>query len=349
MTDQLLIETAERALGAVASFDAIQAAEQRRWAPEIWDAVAEIGLPWISVPESAGGVGGTLSEAVAVLVIAGRHAAPIPLAETGLLGGWLLAAGGLEVGEGALSVVPGRAEDDLHLEGGLLSGSAHRVPWAGQVERIAALVEGQIVVLRPEQGQIVELSNLAGEPRDTIRFSGIEPEAVVPAPAGIDADALRFRGALSRAALMAGALQAMCELTVAYSSERKQFGKAIGSFQAVQALLVRVGEEAALVDLAVQVAALEAERAQGRFEIAAAKLLADDAARTASRAAHQAHGAMGMTQEYPLHQLSRRLWSWRAEYGDAVWPRRLGNAVVELGADQLYRAVAEGSASGISL
>ena len=262
MTDQLLIETAERALGAVASFDAIQAAEQRRWAPEIWDAVAEIGLPWISVPESAGGVGGTLSEAVAVLVIAGRHAAPIPLAETGLLGGWLLAAGGLEVGEGALSVVPGRAEDDLHLEGGLLSGSAHRVPWAGQVERIAALVEGQIVVLRPEQGQIVELSNLAGEPRDTIRFSGIEPEAVVPAPAGIDADALRFRGALSRAALMAGALQAMCELTVAYSSERKQFGKAIGSFQAVQALLVRVGEEAALVDLAVQVAALEAERAQ---------------------------------------------------------------------------------------
>ena len=146
---------------------------------------------------------------------------------------------------------------------------------------------------------------------------------------------------------MAGALLAMSDLSAAYTSERKQFGQVVGRFQAVQVLLVMCAEEAALVDLAAQVMACEAERGDGRFEIAAAKVLADDAARVATRAAHQAHGAIGMTQEYSLHQLSRRLWSWRAEYGDRVWPERVGRAVVAHGADDLYRAIAEGSTSGI--
>jgi acyl-CoA dehydrogenase len=148
---------------------------------------------------------------------------------------------------------------------------------------------------------------------------------------------------------MAGALLAMSELTVEYTSERRQFGQAVGRFQAVQLHLVRCAEEAALVDLAVQVAAREADRGDARFEIASAKLLADDAARVASRAAHQAHGAIGMTQEYALHHLSRRLWAWRAEYGDRTWPERLGRAVATTGPDNLYRVIAEGSASGISM
>jgi acyl-CoA dehydrogenase len=54
-----------------------------------------------------------------------------------------------------------------------------------------------------------------------------------------------------------------------------------------------------------------------------------------------------MTQEYSLHQLSRRLWSWRAEYGDRTWPDRIGRAVLAHGRDDLYRVIAEGSASGI--
>jgi acyl-CoA dehydrogenase len=223
------------------------------------------------------------------------------------------------------------------------------VPWARRVERIVALVDGQVLSLDPARAQIAPVRNLAGEPRDTVHFDAVAPEELASAPSGVDRAALEARGALSRAALMAGALGAMSELTVAYAAERRQFGKPVASFQAVQALLVRGAEEAALVDLAVQHAAREATRGPARFEIAAAKLLADDAARLATSASHQAHGAMGMTQEYPLHQLSRRLWSWRAEYGDGVWPRRLGDAIVELGPDRLYRAIAEGSGSGISL
>ena len=103
------------------------------------------------------------------------------------------------------------------------------------------------------------------------------------------------------------------------------------------------------MDLAVQVAARECDRGEASFEIAVAKTLANDAARIASRAAHQAHGAMGMTQEYLLHQYTRRLWAWRSEYGDAAWVSTLGEAVVALGADHHFHIIADGSASGIEL
>jgi acyl-CoA dehydrogenase len=345
--DPLLVETADRALADTCTHEAVQAAERDGWAPTIWDTVAAIGLPWVGVPEAAGGAGGTIADAVAVLGLAGRHAAPVPLAETGFLGGWLLATTGLPVGTGPLAAVPGRPEDDLRLEGGRLYGTAHRVPWARAAERVVALVDGHVVTVAPHHARIEPGTNLAGEPRDTVQFDGVEPDDAADAPEGVDSDALLVRGALTRAALMAGALLAMSDRTVAYTGERRQFGQAVGRFQAVQAHLVRGAEEAALVDLAVQVAAREAERGDARFEIASAKLLADEAARTATRAAHQAHGAIGMTQEYSLHQLSRRLWSWRAEYGDRLWPERVGRAVVAHGADGLYRVVAEGSASGV--
>jgi len=346
--DPLLLDTAERAFADTCTHEAIQAAERDGWAPAVWDTAAGIGLPWIGVPEDAGGAGGTVADAVAVLGVAGRHAAPIPLAETGLLAGWLLAAAGLPIGTRANTVVPGRGEDDLRFEGDRLHGTAHRVAWARAAERIVALVDGKVVAVAPGRALVVPDTNLAGEPRDTVVFDGVVVDEVADAPDGVDADALMFRGALTRAGLMAGALLAMADLTVVYTGERRQFGQPIGRFQAVQAHLVTCAEEAALVDLAVQVAAREADRGSARFEIASAKLLADNAARVATRAAHQAHGAIGMTQEYSLHRLSRRLWSWRAEYGDSTWPDRLGRAVADTGPDALYRVIAEGSASGIT-
>ena len=347
--DTLLFDTAERALADTCTHEALQTAERDGWAPTVWDTAAQIGLPWIGVPEAAGGAGGTVADGVAVLGVAGRHAAPVPLAESGLLAGWLLASSGLPIPPGPTTVVPGHAGDDLRLDGNRLHGRASRVPWASRAERIVALVDGHVVAVAPARARIEPLANLAGEPRDTVVFEGAEVDEMTEAPTGVDADALRFRGALTRAALMAGALLAMAELTAEYTSERRQFGQAVGRFQAVQAHIVRAAEEAALVDLAVQVAAREADRGDARFEIASAKLLADDAARIATRAAHQAHGAIGMTQEYRLHHLSRRLWSWRAEYGDRTWPERLGRAVVDYGPDDLYRVIADGSASGISV
>lgn len=349
MTDDVLLDTTEKAFATVCTFEAVQEAQARGWAPEVWEVATSIGLPWIGVPEAAGGAGGTLGDALAVLRIAGAHAAPIPLAETGVLAGWLLAQAGLPIGDGPLTVVPGRREDDLRLDGGRLAGRAHRVPWAAAAARIVALVDGQVVSVAPHRAIIDPATNVAGEPRDTVTFDHVDPDESAPAGSGVDPDTLRYRGALSRVALMAGALEATAAITASYTMQRVQFGKPIGSFQAVQAHVVKAAEEAALVDLAAQVAAREAERHPAHFEIAAAKAVANNAARVATRAAHQAHGAMGMTQAYPLHQLTRRLWAWRAEYGDSTWAARIGQAATTHDPDNLYRVIADGSPSNIAI
>ena len=149
---------------------------------------------------------------------------------------------------------------------------------------------------------------------------------------------------MSRVALMAGALERMSEITIEYTNERRQFGKAVATFQAVQEHLVHAAQDAAVVSMAATAMAGALARGDARFEIAAAKLLATRAATSATRAAHQAHGAMGMTREYPLHHFSRRLWSWRSEYGDErFWGATLGRAVAAAGADALYPVVTGGS------
>jgi acyl-CoA dehydrogenase len=80
----------------------------------------------------------------------------------------------------------------------------------------------------------------------------------------------------------------------------------------------------------------------GEHEIAAARVIVDDAISVGTRASHQAHGAMGVTREYPLHQLTRRLWSWRHEWGTTRgWRRELGSSVAARGADELYDLITE--------
>ena len=145
---------------------------------------------------------------------------------------------------------------------------------------------------------------------------------------------------MTRIALMAGALDRVYEITVRYASERHQFGRPIGSFQAVQRHLVTIAQQAALAGVAADARA----RRPGGFEIAAGKLLANRAALSAGRAAHQVLGARGTTREHPLGALTCRLWAWRSEYGNEHrWSTRLGAAAVRAGADRLYPAITGGS------
>ncbi|HEX5225752.1 MAG TPA: acyl-CoA dehydrogenase family protein [Solirubrobacteraceae bacterium] len=321
MSDWLLIDGARRLFAETCTHEVVQAAEAEQWSSLVWDAAAGAGYASLSELE--------LADALAVLTVAGEHAAPVPLAEAALAG-WLVG----ETVAGPVSVAPGGG---LRIEGDSVSGLARRVPWGHAVERIVAVVEGQAVVLSVASAVRVERhANLAGEPRDTLVFEAAQPEEVRAAACD-----LRERGALTRVALMAGALAAMARLTVAYAGERRQFGRPIARFQAVQQHLVCVAQEAALVGAAAEGVA----RAPGLFEIAAAKVLAARAALAASRAAHQVHGAMGMTQEYRLHHFSRRLWAWREEYGDEQhWAARLGEALAVAGAENLYPAITGGSA-----
>ncbi len=325
----------------------IRDAEASGWSEPLWKALQQSGFSDVPGPEELGGAGGGVADAVQLLRAAGAHAAPVPLAEAGLVGGWLLASAGLALPEGVRTVVPPTAT--LRLDDGRLFGTATAVAWGHRAEHVVALVDGVVVLApgpaAPSGGPAVRRGvNLADEPRDTVVFDGVQVTARADAPSEVTEQALWERTALGRAALMAGAIRAVAAMTLRYSGEREQFGRPIGRFQAVQAHLVTIHQQAAVVASAVDgaVEALEAGRAS--FEIACAKLLADRAAQLVTAAAHQTHGAIGMTKEYPLHHLTRRLWAWRDEAGGHHrWADRLGGAVVARGPDALYPAIQCGS------
>jgi acyl-CoA dehydrogenase len=149
-------------------------------------------------------------------------------------------------------------------------------------------------------------------------------------------------GAFIRVALSAGALDAALAMSIEHVNTRQQFGKPLGKFQAVQQSLAVFAVEAAAVNVAgaAAAAALDAvERVGGdaTFEIAAAKLRTNMAVGIGTGIAHQVHGAIGFTQEYPLHPLTRSLMRWRSECGnDAYWAGILGGLACANGGAGLW-------------
>ena len=144
-------------------------------------------------------------------------------------------------------------------------------------------------------------------------------------------------GALARAAQMAGALESILAQSVRYATERKQFGRPIGAFQAIQHQLAILAGHTAASGMAAANACRAAERGDPTFEVAAAKVRVGEAAGVGASIAHQTHGAIGFTYEHSLHFSTRRLWSWRAEFGsESVWAAELGRRAAARGADQLW-------------
>jgi acyl-CoA dehydrogenase len=337
--DSLVAQTVERLLVDCCTPEALERAKTEGWCAPVWDSLVAADFTRISLPEEAGGSGGSLGDAADVLKALGRYAASVPFAETALLGGWLLAQAGLTIPDGPIAVAP----ELLHLREERVVGRT-RVAWAGPACGIAAIVDtpdGLVVALiDPSDVHMEPGSNLAGEARETVTFDIPLTGALQAAQADVDIGSLRRRGALSRVLLMAGAAEAMSDLTVRYTHERQQFGQPIVRFQAVQQHLVTVAQCAAQLSVAADLAVRALEQRTAELEIAAAKVIADEAAVAGTRAAHQAHGAMGLTREYPLQRLSRALWSWRYEYGHArSWNRLLGDLAVEAGADNLFSLV----------
>jgi len=297
----------------------------------LWRSVEELGLPLVGIDEDNGGSGGSLLDLLAVMEGAGHFAVALPLAETSLAA-WLLASSGAELPAGPLSVVPDPGE--LTLAGGRLTGTAAHVPWVRGTARIVALLPDessrmQVVSIKPENLEVTAGADLAGMPRDTIRAIDV---AVDSYPAEMGVDDVLLRGALLRSAQMAGAITAVFELTKTYVGQRVQFGKPIGMFQAVQAHLVELAQASALSALSVDRAGAAPLRGPASFEIVATKSLANRHAGLVTRAAHQAHGAIGMTQEYSLQLFSRRLHTWRGDFGDETRLNlRLGAAMAKRG------------------
>lgn len=347
---RMLLESMNRLFEDKATKQVIDRSETGEFASELWRVVAETGVPLAALPEAAGGADAEWSDLYAVLRSAGRYAVPLPLAET-MLAGWIAASAGLELSDGPMTVGPVRGGDSLNVvrdgNGWRLSGRVSRIPYASHVAKTVLIADGpdgeMAVALEGTGGaDVIQGKNIANEARDTLAFQRLRLSADVVGALGkgVSRGALYRRGALARATMMSGALERAMDMAVSYAQERVQFGRPISKFQAVQQnLAVLAGQTAAAVAAAnLGIEALGKTDAEREiFLIAVAKTRVGEAATMACEIAHQVHGAIGFTKEYALQLSTRRLWSWREEFGsDPEWAARVGQYACANGADGLW-------------
>ncbi|MBV9861461.1 MAG: acyl-CoA/acyl-ACP dehydrogenase [Alphaproteobacteria bacterium] len=353
MADSIIVDTATRIFQDLCEPAIVNDAETGEWPQALWQALEENGLPLAWVPDDLGGAGAELLDGFAVLRVAGRFAAPVPIAET-LLAGWLLAQARIAAPAGPMTIAPVHRDGNIELGAdGTLRGRARHVPFARQARHIAVLCRrdgARAVALVEGAGLAVSgATSLAGEPRDEVQFDGAVPQQIGPVPAGLDEAALCLLGAAARTQQMAGALERILDMSVQHALDREQFGRPIGKFQAVQHNLATLAGDVAAAGAAADAAAealagsgIAGEAVLG--EVAIAKIRVGEAAGTGAAIAHQVHGAMGFTYELSLHHSTRRLWAWREEFGnETAWAKRLGHLVARHGADQLWPFLTAGS------
>jgi acyl-CoA dehydrogenase len=290
-----------------------------------WRHLQDTGLTRLtSDPDSGGGP----RELALILRALARHAVTVPLAETDLLAGWLAARAGLEVpGEGPLTIAIGAAG----------AATVSDVPYAESATAVVlALRDGptlQVAIIHPEA--VTTGHNLGGEPRDTVTVDAPTKFVAVDGAA----DELLRRGAWARCVQALGALDAAVEFSVAHTREREQFGRPLSAFQAVQHTLASMAGEVerarAATELAVAAVADHGfDSAQADYAVTVAKVVVGRVVPTVVTAAHQLHGAIGVTLEHRLWLATMRARSWIDEFGDtASHARRLGRLALAAGRD----------------
>ncbi|WP_170168273.1 acyl-CoA dehydrogenase [Pseudorhodoferax soli] len=349
-TTSMVRDAVARLLKDRASPEGTLACEADGLDANLWDQFELLGL-------RGDETGMDVGDKVAVLVEIGRAGALIPFADSEMLGRALAQSAGLALGHATLTAVPrclkAASVDDGHVQ---IDFAGAAVPWGRHAERVLALctLDGKQWVAGIEGAALewVPGRNLAGEPRDTLEASlvRVAGEQLHPANSGVDSDLLESIGALCRCASTVGALESAMHLSVQYAQDRQQFGKPIGHFQVIQSYLAEMTCEVCAASMALEMAVMAATSGASWEEVAVAKVRAAQAANIVAKLAHQVHGAIGMTQEYSLQIWTRRLWSWREEYGNEMhWSRLLGNRVIAAGGDAFWPGLSDArmSTSGV--
>ncbi len=342
----ILREQTDRLLAEHATREALAAADGGAWPAALWEVVSKAGLPLAMVAEEKGGAGLAPAAALALLRRAGYHALPLPLGETMLANALWVAAGGEPIaGPATLAPTMPGAAIEMTGTGGktALHGRLAGIPWGERATLIALVRDadgGQHLALLPPPATAPSpLRNLAGEPRPTLILDGAVAD-IRPAPP-LAKSGMCALGAALRAQQMVGAMEHALDHALAYANERQQFGRPIGKFQAVQHMLAEAaGHFAAATAAADGVLAAFGEDDM-LLAVAMAKARIGEAAGKVAEITHQVHGAMGFTQEHTLHFLTRRLWSWRDEFGnEAEWQRLIGRHVLDAGGAALWPMLA---------
>ncbi len=343
LVDRAPFDLARAAAAGHAGFDA-----------SYWQEIAQLGWTGLMVPEQYGGAGLGLTEFGVLLEECGAALAPGPLLETALLGASVIdhygnegqksellpaIAGGDSVIAPAIhEQAPGWASNRVattaRVEGGqwVLRGEKMFVPFADAADIFlvnANTGSGDddltlFVVRREDIGdsQVVPMKTASGSPVGQLKLQGTRlPEDAVLGEVGKGreaADLLLHLGAAGRSLQMAGAARRVVDVTVDYVSNRKQFGRPVGSFQAVQHHCANMALAARGILLMARRGAWALSQGQSGGNAALrAKLYANRELPGICSLAHQCHGAIGFTWEHDMHLFTRHALEWRSQYGDS--------------------------------
>lgn len=263
------------------------------WSFERWKGLADLGVAGLTVPEKDGGLGKDETDLVLLLEEAGRAALPEPLGETTAV------------------VVPMLIDS---LIGDMLE------DWLPRISSGDA-----IVTIEGTPGDATQLRLWAS---DGTHQDVVEAEAQIRGerPTAFD------RGAFATAAELCGIADRVIEMAATYARERRQFGRQIGSFQAVKHLLADalLGLDFARPEVYRAACALAQGSENVRRNISLAKARASEATVNACRAALQVHGAIGYTHEHDLHLWLTKGFALARKWGTASWHReRVARSILD--------------------
>lgn len=282
----------------------------------LWQAVEGAGFLELLGPEDAGGAGLPLADLFPILSSFGRYTVPVPVAQTivarALLGSRFAMPGGMIT----LAVALRR-----EASGAIV---CPLTPY-GRVADFVLARDGDALLLLPAAAARREATGVHRSLAATLHW--LDESAVTHVP-GTGPLLPAFAAAL-HAALLSGALNRVFEMTLQYCNDRVQFGKTLGKFQAVQHQLSVMAEHVAAASMAAEAAFHTDAAVPPLLAAAMAKSRASEAAVLVVSIAHALHGAIGITEEYDLQLLTRRLHEWRMAHGsEAHWNAWIGNKVL---------------------
>ena len=332
--------------------------EERGYTDELWRQLAGLGWTGVAFPEQYGGTGGDFLDLAVLLEETGRALLPGPFFATVVLGGLTVLDAGTAAQK--QEILPGLCSGQLLLTLALTEASATYEPWGiattatreGGAFRIdgaklfvpqAHTADRLLVAARttesadPAQGitlflipanaaglTINPLATISADRQCEVILAGVQAPAAAVLGA-VDGGWPLIQRALQRAVAgqcleMLGGAAAVLEMTVEYAKQRAQFGRPVGTFQAVQHHCANMATDVeGCRHIAYQAAWKIASGEPAEREVAMAKAWVSSAYQRVCNLAHQCHGAIGFTKEHDLQLYTRRAKVQELSYGDANW------------------------------
>ncbi len=319
--------------------------------PALWSELAELGAVGVIVPEEFGGSGLSLLDAALVAQELGRAAAPTPFLATSVMAAvaflttgtpeqrseWLpkLAAGQVCFGVAVGEVVARREDAGVSLRDGRLFGKAYFALDSGAADLFLVAAGERSLHLVPREAQGLAISQLATVDRTRrvaeLELDGVEPAEAIGGPRGSATAIGRMldAGRIALAADTLGACDRMFEMSVEYAKERKQFGRVIGSFQAVKHMCAEMAAELEPARSLLWYAAHAFDQVPDEAQLVAllAKAHLSEVGTEVAKTSTEVHGGIGFTDEHPLHLWFKRIGLDRQLLGG---PEQLRGAAAQL-------------------